>query len=415
MDMKKYSIVALICILTASICWQCGVSKIKNPTITHKSDSNKATIKFQLRKEYSFNQGEIKINNKFLGARFNEISQQNDSTFTLTILPENSPINSSPWFAFKVWSQSPKNLYFKLKYPTTVHRYNPKQSIDGLHWTNIPSISLNADSSEASFKIQTKNDTLCIAAQELISSTMAYQWIDSLGALSFIRKQIIGKSLLNNPISALKSNTSDGKKIIVVLSRQHPPEVTGYMAMQSFVNTITGNTELAKNFRNEFQIIIIPLLNPDGVNEGNWRHSAAGVDLNRDWDLFKQPETAAVKDFLLDLTANNKAKVYFGIDFHSTYHDVFYINEDNAQQKTNAPGFTKEWLKGMENSLPGFKPSVRPSPNGGNVSKSWMGRALRAEALTYEVGDNTPRPMLKLKGQVAAEQMMSLLLKRNLN
>ena len=66
----------------------------------------------------------------------------------------------------------------------------------------------------------------------------------------------------------------------------------------------------------------------------------------------------------------------------------------------------------MSNSISGFKPSIRPSPNGGNVSKSWMGRALGAEALTYEVGDNTPRDLLKLKGQVAAEQMMTLLLKR---
>lgn len=413
--MKNNILTSLLIILAISLHWQCVIPKKQVSEPINKVDSTKAKIKFQKRLEYSFNSGEIKINNQFDGARFNAVSQQNDSTFTLTILPENSPINSSPWFAFKVWSKNSSNLYFNLKYPTTVHRYSPKQSADGLLWSTIKDVKLNSDSSEAFFKIQTEADTLFISAQELINAKTSYKWIDSLGGLTFLRKEIIGKSILNNPITALSSKTINGKKIIVVLSRQHPPEVTGYMAMQSFVNTITASTNLANRFRKHFQLVIIPFINPDGVTEGNWRHNAAGVDLNRDWDLFKQPEIAAVKDFLLNLTTENKAKVYFAIDFHSTYQDIFYINEDHPQQKTNLPGFTKEWLKAMETSIPGFKPKIRPSSNGGNVSKSWMGRVLKAEALTYEVGDSTPRPMLKLKGQVAAEQMMKLLLERNLN
>ena len=140
--MKKNIVTSLLIILTASLQWHCGVSKKQGSAPVIKVDSTKAKIKFQQHQEYSFNQGKIKISNRFNGARFNAISQQNDSTFTLTILPENSPINSSPWFAFKVWSPNSTNLYFNLKYPTTVHRYSPKQSTDGLIWTNINDIKL---------------------------------------------------------------------------------------------------------------------------------------------------------------------------------------------------------------------------------------------------------------------------------
>ena len=30
----------------------------------------------------------------------------------------------------------------------------------------------------------------------------------------------------------------------------------------------------------------------------DWRHNANGVDLNRDWTAFTQPETQAIKNYL---------------------------------------------------------------------------------------------------------------------
>jgi predicted deacylase len=252
-------------------------------------------------------------------------------------------------------------------------------------------------------------DTATVAAQEIISSASAYRWMDSLSGLPFIQMQVIGYSILGKPVVALRTTGSSGKGIIVVLSRQHPPEVTGYMAMQEFVHTLTADTELARDFRGKYELVVIPMVNPDGVDEGTWRHNAAGVDLNRDWNDFKQPETRAVKDYLFKAVLAQGAKVYFGIDFHSTWHDVFYTNKDTA---TNLPGFMGQWLSGFEKAVPGFKANIRPSGSEGAVSKSWMLRALGADALTYEVGDDTSREMLRLKGRVAAETLMKLLLRK---
>ena len=56
----------------------------------------------------------------------------------------------------------------------------------------------------------------------------------------------------------------------------------------------------------------------------------------------------------------------------------------------------------------------KPSGNGGNVSKAWFSRELKADALTYEVGDDTSRKMIRKKGQLAAEVMMKLLLQVNI-
>ena len=41
--------------------------------------------------------------------------------------------------------------------------------------------------------------------------------------------------------------------------------------------------ELVNNLKDHFEIYIIPMLNVDGVINGNYRCSLAGCDLNRRW------------------------------------------------------------------------------------------------------------------------------------
>lgn len=54
-----------------------------------------------------------------------------------------------------------------------------------------------------------------------------------------------------------------------ILDKQLPGEPS--FAVQSFV------------CRNQFNFVIIPMVNPDGVIEGNSRCNISGVDLNRQW------------------------------------------------------------------------------------------------------------------------------------
>jgi len=44
------------------------------------------------------------------------------------------------------------------------------------------------------------------------------------------------------------------------------------------------DNEEAKHLRENFIFKIVPMLNPDGVIEGNYRSSLAGCDLNRRWN-----------------------------------------------------------------------------------------------------------------------------------
>jgi len=377
-------------------------------------------IQMQLKKTFDLGEG-IYCSNAFDGARLNGIVLSNDTLITALITPENTPINGSPWYAFKIWAKSEKSMYLKLTYLEGVnHRYYPKLSQDGLNWNNLDSTNYFPDTTgisngespkSISMKLTLSSDTLWVAAQELITSKRISNWEEDLAEKPYISMNKIGESREGRPLNVLKIGNSDDQKMIIVLSRQHPPEVTGYLAMRAFVEKLAEDNELNQKFREKYNAYIIPLVNPDGVDNGHWRHNAGGIDLNRDWETFNQPEVAAIKKFMEDKVANTGGKFYFGVDFHSTFHDIYYTIDPSL--KGNMPGLVPELITEMGKEFPDYKPNIRPGGlDGPKISStSFLFYKFGAEAVTFELGDNTPRSFIKQKGEIAAQKLMELMLK----
>lgn len=375
-------------------------------------DTHTKPIENQVRKTYNFASSGVYVSNKFDGARLNFIRQLNDSTFECTVVPENHPINNSAWYAFKVWTDKPKTVYFNINYRNGRHRYFPKLSNDGLSWVPIDSLDFLTSNSDslAIFRIRSGRDTTWVAAQEIITSKMAMKWMDGLETKAFVKKKIIGYSALKKPIPALIIAESIGKNLLVILSRQHPPEITGYKEMMSFVETIAGKSWKAKRFRKKFEIIVVPMINPDGVDNGHWRHNVGGIDLNRDWRYFYQPETRAFRKFVLGEIEKKKLVPCYGVDFHSTQTDIFYLSPD--EDLPEGKGISRKWLESVNKRFPANKFNPLLSGVEGQFSKNWFLHELKVEAITYEVGDTTGREVIRKRGKNAALQLMQILLKK---
>jgi len=73
------------------------------------------------------------------------------------------------------------------------------------------------------------------------------------------------------------------KKGIVLTSRVHPGETGASYMMKGVIDYLIGPSIGAKILRDNFLFKIVPMLNIDGVLNGNSRCSLAGVDLNRCW------------------------------------------------------------------------------------------------------------------------------------
>ena len=374
-------------------------------------DTKTREIQLQEKKIYADDEGGVYATNNFPAARLNDFKRITDRLYTAVIEPENKPINMSPWYAFKIWSEEEKNIWVHFVYTEGRHRYIPKLSTDGENWSPIDNTDFTfIEDGSAIMNIDISSDTLWVAAQEIMDSQRVGKWCAELAKDERVTFSTIGESKQGRGLFYIDMNNGKTKKkdIIAVFSRQHPPEVTGFKALQAFLDELMVNDK-SEAFFNEYRVVVYPLLNPDGVDNGHWRHNAGGIDLNRDWAYYNQPETRQIADHLVNTVADSKARVVLGLDFHSTQKDVFYTLPDDSS-KSVIPWFKRPWLEGIEASIDDYKLNESPSNVGQPVSKGWFYTQFKAEGVTYEVGDENPRDFIDKKARVAAQQMMKVLL-----
>ncbi|WP_190811351.1 M14 family metallopeptidase [Flagellimonas sp. S3867] len=385
--------------------------KFKDPV-----DTKDKQITYQAKKTYQFEKLGVWVSNEFEGAHLNGASQINDSIIVLKFNPENIPINKSPYYAFKTWSDTPKQIYFGFDYPEGFeHRYKPKQKLNG-NWSIVDSLDLIELDERLLLKLKVDKEPRIIAAQEINASENVRQWYlqNIVASNDFVRVKSVGNTKLGKdmPVLDIYNGNPEGKPIIVLLTRQHPPEVTGYFAFQNFLKTIVDQSELSIKFLNHYRVLAFPILNPDGVDLGHWRHNANGIDLNRDWSKYRQPEVKNVVSFITNTSKEDNGKIVLGLDFHSTYEDVFYTNETRAG--TTLPNFIDDWFLLLEKNIEGYKVNEKDSNSNKPVSKGWFLYGQNATGITYEIGDHTPKERIVQIGSTSAKAMMEVLLKENL-
>lgn len=386
----------------------CVGKKLINYDFPQPKDTATKPIEMQVKGTWT--EGGVTISNDFDGARMNAFSQENDSTFRVKITPENAPINASPWYAFTLTSNTPRTVNIIMDYGTYQHRYWPKLSHDLINWTRIDSSASNFEDGNAVFRVDLTEKTLYFCGQELSNSKMVTDWFDKVVQESGMKPFTVGDSKLGRPLIGAVSEPENAKaETIVFISRQHPPEVSGYKALQSYLDEVMNASKLSTAFRKKYRILVYPLMNPDGVDLGHWRHNAGGIDTNRDWQYYRQPEIKQVASHIVNYTNEKKSDVILGIDFHSTQQDVYYTYPDEHEHLMN---FRNYWVESIENILGEGNAYEDPDPLESPVSKGWFIVQFGAEAVTYEVGDETDREFIDLKARVSAREMMKLLIMR---
>ena len=347
------------------------------------------------------------VDDAFDGARRGPCHVLGESAVKLEMHREDDNVtNRSPWFSFRLDPKRPGVATVILDYGDFSHRYKPKLSADGEVWTVLEDVVVSQRGQLATFDVQLGDDPVYVSAQELIMPSHYDDWFLELGASSDAIVSVAGESLEGRPISQV---VIDGPSddVILLTGRQHPPEVSGAVAMFAFVETLAADTELANQFREKFDVVAIPLMNPDGVVNGHWRHGAGGMDLNRDWGDFSQPETRIVGDLLDSLDGAGRRLRYF-LDFHSTSRNLFYTFPDDMLED---PRFFDVWFSRALMRLdhyPFSNENGRPATQG--VGKNYINERYGVIAATYEVGDETDRDAVRAAAAVFAEELMKLLL-----
>lgn len=117
--------------------------------------------------------------------------------------------------------------------------------------------------------------------QHSLSDVEDYK-IPSLQGLSVLGRQI--------PVYRFGS----GNKKILMWSQMHGNESTTTKALLDAIQFLTSSHVQAKALLANLQIVVIPMLNPDGASAYT-RVNANGIDLNRDFIAFSEPESQFLK------------------------------------------------------------------------------------------------------------------------
>jgi hypothetical protein len=350
----------------------------------------------------------IHIKTDFESAKIDECKQLSENQFELLTKPENRPINPSPWYAFKLVNKTANSqlLSIVIKGEDAQARYLPKMSIDQKQWQALP---FKVIDNAIHIDVQLQQQDIYIAGQEVLDNAFYTKWTQTIAQQSGFVMLNLGTSTEGRPIDALIHTQPENKEWFLIVGRQHPPEVTGALALVSFVEELAKKQQLNALFLKRFNVMIIPNLNPDGVAHGNWRHNVKGIDLNRDWGKFTQVETQRVDAWLTN-TLVEQQKLVFALDFHSTQQDIFYTMPSDYAVAPSS--FSEDWLKHLKDAtLSSF--TVRPKPGsspGRGVFKQYLADQYNVHSITYEMGDNTDRKLIEHVAQEAAQTLMQKML-----
>ena len=356
-------------------------------------------------------QAGVKVLTDFQGGNINGCEFTPNGRLTISVAPENEPINTSPWYAFRLLADATTDVAVVLDYGNYKHRYTPDFSLDGVNWQTYPAakLDLNKDKSRVGFSLTVpKGKSVVIAAQPLLTSSHYATWLESLTEQHGVTVSAAGQSVEGRPL--WRATTPAKKHTLLLLGRQHPPETTGALALIGFVERLFETDALAKRFRDEVGILLYPLINPDGVDKGYWRHNVQGKDLNREWGLFSQPENRVIDTDVAQWLEKHDTQLIKAIDFHSTHYEVFYTQPDQSAE--TMPDLLGDWLADFEALMSArfddfdIRRQVSKNPQV-NAAKHYYFTRYGISSTTLEMGDETDRGFIKAYGRAAAESFMS--------
>ena len=352
------------------------------------------------------------LDTQFEGGAFHRCDVR-DGKFVISIRPEDSKVEvPMPWYAFRASPKRPGDAVVLMGFVgADADRFWPKVSLDGTNWQRMSdrSVAVSDDNQRLALRIPLAEAPVWIASQRLLTTRFYDTWTLSLAERSDVAVRALGRSVHGRPIPV--AETGNHPQAVLFIGRQHPPEVTGALTMHAFVDTVLADTELARSFRDTFTVIMVPLLNPDGVAAGHWRHNAGKTDLNRDWGPFRQPETRSVRALLADLAERGIA-LRLMLDFHATQlteTHLFYTQRPQDGDGT-AHAFAADWFERVRKRQRDLEFIHRPSKSESANAKNYFFTRYAIPSITYETGDETDPAWIEAAAPVFAEEMMRTLL-----
>jgi hypothetical protein len=127
----------------------------------------------------------------------------------------------------------------------------------------------------------------------------------------------------------------------VISARVHPGEVPASYALHGLLEfALSDKDPRAAALRENFVLLVVPMLNPDGVARGHTRADTCGTNLNRCYkapDRARHPTVWALKELLLHAHETGRLALYIDLHAHANKKGGFFFGNamPAAQQVEN--------------------------------------------------------------------------------
>ena len=127
------------------------------------------------------------------------------------------------------------------------------------------------------------------------------------------------------------------KKGIFISARVHPGESNSSWMMKGLIDFLVSNAPEARALREKFVFKIVPMINPDGVINGNYRCSLCGSDLNRRYKTPSKvlhPVVYQIKRLVKSFSKERELGLFCDLHGHSRRKNIFmYGNSGSTPQE----------------------------------------------------------------------------------
>ena len=194
---------------------------------------------------------------------------------------------------------------------------------------------------------------LCYALPYTYSDLLTYinKWEAAL-PIGYFKQSVLGKTLGGRDCPLLQIAAPneefpiETRDCLFFTGRIHPGESNGSVVLHGLIDFLVSDAPGAVYLREHYLIMIVPMVNIDGVAEGFYRISLSGQDLNRVWknpDKNLHPIVTKIKELILSIRKERNIAAYIDFHGHSRQHGTFAFGCPNDNEPS---------IRGQERLLP---------------------------------------------------------------
>lgn len=257
------------------------------------------------------------------------LNEEDLQNIRLNIRTDNRATNFQ-WFNFIINSKAGETFVLHIENAGTVSfpewstevSYRAFASSDEKTWSRLET-EFNQESGTLTIRGRLISNSIHIAYFVPYSYARHLELIESAKKIQNCVVSTIGKSVEGRDITLLTIGTPEPhKKNIWVIARQHPGETAAEWYIEGLIERLQSGKDLSTFFDNAV-LYIVPNMNPDGSYRGNLRTNAAGKDLNRQWNIWDNQETAPEVFYVREAMLKEGVAAFFDIHGDETHPYVF--------------------------------------------------------------------------------------------